>query len=278
MSKRIYYFIFSSIISELYATIRSEIHVIYLFIDIITEIDVLLALAHFSKTIGTVRPVFGDEIEVVDAVHPLLDACWKSREIVPNSIVSSHRLSSHESKLNLSLNLQNCSPEYNFFVVTGNNMAGKTIYIKMIATLQILAQLGCWVPARTATFRMCDKIMSRIGFDDNIEQNASSFTSEMREIEFILFNVTPFSLIIVDELFRSTNIEEAQVLSWCFCEILLKYVAFLPSKEEISSGSISDSSEIGDMKLASVRAPYVFVTTHFEHLLKLTYKFMNVTK
>lgn len=75
------------IISELYGKIRSEIHVIYLFIDIITEIDVLLALAHFSKSIGTVKPVFGSETEVVDAVHPLLDCCWKPREIIPNSFV-----------------------------------------------------------------------------------------------------------------------------------------------------------------------------------------------
>lgn len=157
-------------------------------------------------------------------------------------------------------------------------MAGKTIYIKMIATLQILAQMGCWVPARSAKFRMTDKIMSRIGFDDNIEQNASSFTVEMREIEFILVNVTPFSLIIVDELFRSTNIQEAQVLSWSFCENLLKYVGFLPGEDEMSTGNVGDTSDIGNIKLSNMRAPFIYVTTHFEHLLKLTDKFMNVTK
>lgn len=155
-------------------------------------------------------------------------------------------------------------------------MAGKTVYIKMIATLQILAQLGCYVPARAAQFRLCDKIMSRIGFEDNIEQSASSFTIEMREIEFILRNVTPNSLIIVDELCRSTNIQEAQVLSWCFCEKLLKFMGFVTEKDETNtSENVSDASE---MKLSEITAPFVYITTHFEHLLKLTDKFMNVTK
>lgn len=68
--------------------IRAEIHVIYLFIDIITEIDVLLSLAHFSKTIGTVKPEFGYETEVIDGVHPLLDCSYKPRQVIPNSFVS----------------------------------------------------------------------------------------------------------------------------------------------------------------------------------------------
>ncbi|XP_063707808.1 mutS protein homolog 4-like [Culicoides brevitarsis] len=244
----------NGIITELYNNIRSEIYVIYMIVDIITEIDVLVALAHFSKKVGTVRPIFGSETEVVDAVHPLLDTSWKPRAIVPNSFSS--------------------NPDYNFFIITGNNMAGKTIYIKMIATLQILAQMGCYVPAKSAKFRMSDKIMSRIGFEDNIEQNASSFAIEMREIEFIMLNVTPFSLIIIDELCRSTNVEEAQVLSWSICENLLKYVGFVPGEDALKSGDVSATDE---MKVLNARAPFVYVTTHFEHLLKLTEKFMNVT-
>lgn len=151
-------------------------------------------------------------------------------------------------------------------------MAGKTVYIKMVATLQILAQMGCWVPASKAHFRMCDKILSRIGFEDSIEQNASSFTVEMREIEFILRNVTPLSLVIVDELCRSTHIREAQVLSWCFCEKLLKFCGFLPENQTNLNNNTSE------ITLSNVTAPFVFLTTHFEHLLKLTDKFMNVTK
>lgn len=152
-------------------------------------------------------------------------------------------------------------------------MAGKTVYIKMVATLQILAQMGCWVPASKAHFRMCDKILSRIGFEDSIEQNASSFTVEMREIEFILRNVTPCSLVIVDELCRSTGIREAQVLSWCFCEKLLKFCGFMP---DLNQTTLQNNTN--DVKLSNVVAPFVFLTTHFEHLLKLSDKFMNVTK
>uniref|UniRef100_A0A336N5U3 CSON007106 protein n=1 Tax=Culicoides sonorensis TaxID=179676 RepID=A0A336N5U3_CULSO len=249
----------NGIIFELYTKIRSEIHIVYLLIDIITELDFILALAQFSKLMGSAKPQFGKHTQVIEGRHPLLEngMQWRTREIVPNSF--------------------SASTEYNFFIITGNNMAGKTVYIKMIATLQILAQLGCWVPAASATFRLCDKIMSRIGFEDNIEQGASSFTVEMREIEFILSNVTPFSLIIVDELCRSTNVQEGQLLSWCFCEKLLKYVGYIPSIEEISTGNITNPSDAGDIKISSIEAPFVYVTTHFEHLLKLTDKFMNVS-
>lgn len=77
-----------SIIVELYNSIRSEIHVIYSMIDIITELDVLLALAEFSKARGAVRPTFRGYTEVIEAIHPLMEYCWKAKKIVPNSFVS----------------------------------------------------------------------------------------------------------------------------------------------------------------------------------------------
>lgn len=100
-------------------------------------------------------------------------------------------------------------------------MGGKTIYLKMIAMLQILAQLGCFVPAKSAQFRLTDKILSRIGFGDRIEFDLSGFVLEvvlllifinllcswiyyfqMRETEYIFKNITPNSLVIIDELCR----------------------------------------------------------------------------
>ena len=94
----------------------------------------------------------------------------------------------------------------------------------MIAIIQIMAQVGCFVPANSAQLRMTDKIFSRIGFHDNIEQNASSFTIELREIEYIFNNLTPNSLVIIDELCRSTNPTEGEMICWKLCEKLLNYI------------------------------------------------------
>lgn len=81
---------------------------------------------------------------------------------------------------------QIATPEHNFFVITGPNMGGKTIYMKMIATLQIMAQLGCYVPATSAQFRLCNKLLTRIGFDD--EMGASTFDVEVRDgLEMFFF-------------------------------------------------------------------------------------------
>lgn len=78
----------------------------------------------------------------------------------------------------------------------------------MIAIIQILAQIGCFVPALSAELRIVDRIFSRLGFRDNIEQKASSFTVELREMEFIYSNLTVNSLVIMDELCRSCNPQE----------------------------------------------------------------------
>lgn len=74
--------------------------------------------------------------------------------------------------------LQIATPDYNFYIITGPNMGGKTIYIKMIAMLQIMAQLGCYVPATNAQFRITDRVFCRMGFNDSLEQGSSSFTQE----------------------------------------------------------------------------------------------------
>ena len=104
-------------------------------------------------------------------------------------------------------------------------MSGKTIYIKMIAVIQIMAQIGCFVPGSNAILRITDKLFSRIGFEDNIEQGASSFTVELREMEYIYTNLTPNSLVIMDELCRSTNPQEGEKNCWDFSEKLLKFIS-----------------------------------------------------
>ena len=182
-------------------------------------------------------------------------------------------------------------------------MSGKTIYIKMIAIIQIMGQIGCFVPAADAQLRLADKLFSRIGFQDNIEQNASSFTIELREMEYMYSNLTPNSLVIIDELCRSTNPQEGEVLCWSFCEKLLKYIGIsnddyykIPEDNQIDedivmeegdepAGNLSRNNHSSSLqlqgkstKLKDITRPFIFLTTHFTSLTKLSEKFNNAIK
>lgn len=89
-----------------------------------------------------------------------------------------------------------------------------------------MAQIGCYVPANYASFRLADAIFSRLGLGDSIECNSSSFMLEMKEMSYILSNLGPTSLVIVDELGRATSIEEGSALCWAIAEKLLKSPAY----------------------------------------------------
>lgn len=165
-------------------------------------------------------------------------------------------------------------------------MSGKTIYIKMVAIIQIMAQIGCFVPAKSALLRITDKIFSRIGFSDSIELGASSFTVELREMEYIYSNLTPNSLVIMDELCRSTNPQEGEIICWKFCDRLLNFVGI--SDDNYFKSANEDNDVEGqnktnatlqifgnEFKLKDVSRPFVFLTTHFTSLTKLSKKYNN---
>ncbi|GBP46498.1 MutS protein homolog 4 [Eumeta japonica] len=158
-----------------------------------------------------------------------------------------YKLCENVAELDVLLALaQNASPEHNFTVVTGPNMGGKSIYIKQAATLQIMAQVGCFVPATNAVLRLSDRIFSRIGFNDSVELNASTYVLEMKEIHHILKGLTKCSLVIIDELCRGTSSEEGASIAWAVCEELLASEAF------------------------------TFFTTHFMYLTRLQDIYYNV--
>lgn len=161
-------------------------------------------------------------------------------------------------------------------------MGGKTIYIKTIALLQIIAQLGCFVPAKSAQFRLCDKIFSRIGFNDNIEQGASSFVVEMRDMEYIMKNITPNSLVIIDELCRSTNPKEGILIAWQLSEKLIKMNGKLNDGKYYNDTVGDQSGSIYSLKsktrLIDLTAPFVFLVTHFMELTRLSEPYYNVIK
>ncbi|XP_072948784.1 mutS protein homolog 4-like [Epargyreus clarus] len=213
------------VISTLLKELRPFMSSLYKLCENVAELDILLALAQASSIGSYIRPDFNNYLDIRNSVHPLLD--YNSQVLpVPNDIFA--------------------SPEHNFTIITGPNMGGKSIYIKQIAILQIMAQLGCFVPATNAVLRLCDRIFSRIGFNDSVELHASTYVFEMKEMQHILKCLTPTSLVIIDELCRGTCIEEGTSISWAICEELLACEAF------------------------------TFFTTHFRYLTRLQDLYFNV--
>lgn len=162
-------------------------------------------------------------------------------------------------------------------------MGGKTVYIKMIAVLQVMAQIGCFVPADHAQFRICDKLFSRIGFEDSIDKGISSFGMEVEQMSFILNNLTPNSLVIIDELGRGTNPIEGQEWAWQMCEQLAVLKGFQSNgkfyvDDSRHEGTHGNSIMEARRPLKAITSPFVYVTTHFLELTKLSDKFFNIVK
>lgn len=199
------YLMTNAVLNELMDSIRSQIGCLYKLTECVAMLDMLHCFANACTLSSYVRPEFTDTLAVKQSRHPILEKI-SYEPPVPNNIYASQ--------------------ESNFIVITGPNMSGKSTYLKQVALLHIMAQIGCFVPAQYASFRVANQIFSRIGSDDDIETNASTFMLEMRETNYILQNVRSNSLIIMDELGRGTSSEEGVGICHAVCEYLLHLKAF----------------------------------------------------
>lgn len=112
--------------------------------------------------------------------------------------------------------------QYCFHIVTGCNMSGKSTYIRAVALLQIMAQIGSFVPAEYAAFPIIHNIFARVSLEDNIESNLSTFSVEMREMAFILRNIDDKSLAVIDELGRATSTRDGLAIAIAMSEALVQ--------------------------------------------------------
>uniref|UniRef100_A0A7E4UUR5 DNA_MISMATCH_REPAIR_2 domain-containing protein n=1 Tax=Panagrellus redivivus TaxID=6233 RepID=A0A7E4UUR5_PANRE len=190
-------------VDQIVASIRALLPALHLVIEFMTHLDMMTALGAYSTIAGCVRPVIDSEMIVRNGRHPLLE----DHEIVPNDTY--------------------IVPESRFLVITGPNMAGKSTYMKQVCLIQILAQLGCFVPADFASFVPMERIFSRIGHNDDLTKNLSAFAVEMSEMAIILPHANERSLIVIDELARSTSTEEGLSICYAMCEHLIKSNAFV---------------------------------------------------
>ena len=184
--------------------------------------DVLCGLAELAVHQGYCRPemVTGREIDVIDGRHPVVEQSLPAGFFVPNSTCLGGKEMNHEGakeakeeeKKNLS------SPD--LVILTGPNASGKSCYLRQVGLIQLMAQVGSFVPARSAKLGVCDRIFTRVGAVDDLATGQSTFMVEMNETANILNHATAKSLVLLDEIGRGTATFDGLSIAWAVAEYL----------------------------------------------------------
>ncbi len=166
-------------------------------------LDVCGSLGQVAAHRGYCRPIVDDGLvlEIVDGRHPVIEAMLPAGTFVANDC----RLDPDAEQLVL---------------ITGPNMAGKSTYMRQVAQIALLAQIGSFVPAKAATIGLCDRVFTRVGAADNLSRGDSTFMVEMRETAAILAKATRRSLVVLDEVGRGTSTFDGVSIAWAVSELL----------------------------------------------------------
>lgn len=187
---------------EVRETVRLETQRLQSTARALATLDVLAALAETAANRNYVRPVLhdGDEIEIKNGRHPVVEVAVRE-SFVPNDIY----LNNSTDRL---------------LVITGANMGGKSTVLRQVALIQILAQVGSFVPASFASLPIVDRIWTRVGASDDLASGRSTFMVEMTETAAILHNATNRSLVLLDEIGRGTSTFDGLSIAWAVAEYL----------------------------------------------------------
>ena len=168
--------------------------------EIIAKIDSFISLSDISIKYNYVRPTFNNErkVNIVNGRHPVLEAILKGDYILNDVVIN----------------------KYNVILITGPNMSGKSTYMRMLATIIVLAQIGSFVPASSADLMIFDSIFTRIGASDDLVSGQSTFMVEMTEANYAITNATKNSLILFDEIGRGTATYDGMALAQAILEYL----------------------------------------------------------
>lgn len=198
-SKALEYELFLSIRSEVLEAIRA----IKENAALLAQVDVLLSFAKVARQSRYTRPELCREnrLEIREGRHPVVEKQSFEQAFVPND-------ASFEADLD------------EVHLITGPNMSGKSTYLRQVALLVLMAQIGSFVPAQSMKMRLFDRIFTRVGASDNLMRGQSTFMVEMQESAFILANATAKSLIILDEVGRGTSTYDGLSLAWAILEHL----------------------------------------------------------
>ncbi|MSQ92944.1 MAG: DNA mismatch repair protein MutS [Gemmataceae bacterium] len=171
--------------------------------EVLAQLDVLAALADLAVSRQYVRPSLSDEpiLLIKEGRHPVLDQTLPPGTFVPNDALLGN-------------------DDGMFLLITGPNMSGKSTYIRQVALLVLLAQIGSYVPAKSAAIGIVDRIFTRVGASDELSRGQSTFMVEMTEAANILNNASRMSLVILDEIGRGTSTYDGVSLAWAITEYL----------------------------------------------------------
>ncbi len=192
---------------KLFGEIRDKVHddigKILINAEKISEIDCLTTFAAVSRNNAYVRPTVNNsfKLEIKNGRHAVVEKMLLDQPFIPN-----------DSKMD------NKSDQ--LLIITGPNMSGKSTYIRQVALITLMAQMGCFVPADKATIGVVDRIFTRIGASDDISKGLSTFLVEMNETANILNNATKRSLIILDEIGRGTSTYDGVSIAWAIAEYI----------------------------------------------------------
>ncbi|MEC1626535.1 DNA mismatch repair protein MutS [Bacillus mojavensis] len=170
-----------------------------------SELDALQCFATISENRHYTKPEFSkDEVEVIEGRHPVVEKVMDSQEYVPNNCVM--------------------GDNRQMLLITGPNMSGKSTYMRQIALISIMAQIGCFVPAKKAMLPIFDQIFTRIGAADDLISGQSTFMVEMLEAKNAIVNATKNSLILFDEIGRGTSTYDGMALAQAIIEYVHDHI------------------------------------------------------
>jgi DNA mismatch repair protein MSH4 len=188
-------------IQALIADVRQHMGSLFHICEGIAMLDMLASFAHLVTTQDYVRPQLSDTLAIRAGRHPIRERIQEAKYI-PNDVYATQ--------------------QKRFQIITGCNMSGKSTYIRSVALMQVMVQVGSFVPAQYASFPVIRQLFARVSLDDNIEANVSTFAAEMREAAFILHNIDGQSMAIVDELGRGTSTRDGLAIAIAIAEALIE--------------------------------------------------------
>ena len=203
---------------ELFCKIREEVAQQVIRIQktasIVSILDVLCSFATVAVNNKYVKPEITQDgvIDIKNGRHAVVEKALKNEQFIPN-----------DSYLN--------KESDRFLIITGPNMAGKSTYMRQVALITYMAQLGCFVPADSAKISIVDRIFTRIGASDDLAMGQSTFMVEMQELSNILENATKNSLIILDEIGRGTSTYDGLAIAWATVE-------YIADKEKVGAKTL----------------------------------------
>ena len=192
----------SEIFSEVCGKVAAQTKRIQATAHALATLDAIASLAETAARRRYVRPIMhdGDEIEIVQGRHPVIEA-FSEEPFIPNDLYMNNSTD-------------------RLLIVTGPNMGGKSTVMRQTALISILAQMGSFVPAERARLPLLDRVWTRVGASDDLARGRSTFMVEMTETAAILHNATPRSLVLLDEIGRGTATFDGLSIAWAVAEYL----------------------------------------------------------